>query len=130
MPIFRNLTIRIHRDSNIPLYNQIKEQIRGQVYAGILKSGDQLPTIKELALLLSVNFNTVALAYRDLTAQGVLVTIRGKGTFVAVAPAERDPQRLRQEKLQGLVNALLKEAARLGYTPDDVWQTIQTYFNR
>jgi hypothetical protein len=37
---------------------------------------------------------------------------------------------LRQEKLQGLVNALLKEAARLGYTPDDVWQTIQTYFNR
>ena len=130
MPIFKNLTIRVNRDSNIPLYNQIKEQIRGQVYAGQLNSGDQLPTIKELAFLLSVNFNTVALAYRDLTAQGVLVCIRGKGTFVATTAVERDPQRLRQEKLQGLVNALLKEASRLGYTPEEVWQTIQTYFNR
>jgi GntR family transcriptional regulator len=129
VPIFKNLIIHINRDSNIPLYNQIKEQIRGQVFAGNLQSGDQLPTIKELALLLSVNFNTVALAYRDLTAQGVLVTIRGRGTFVAATLYDQDRQRQRQEKLEALVNALLKEAARLGYTRR-VWQSIQVHFSR
>jgi DNA-binding transcriptional regulator YhcF (GntR family) len=130
MPPPMNLSMVVNRNSNIPLYSQIKEQIRSQVYSGQLKSGDQLPTIKELAGHLSVNFNTVALAYRDLTAQGVLVSLRGKGTFVAAAPVERDRQRQRQERLQSLVNALLKEGGRLGYTPEEVWQTMQGYFSR
>jgi DNA-binding transcriptional regulator YhcF (GntR family) len=130
MPTTSNLPIRVNRESTIPLYNQIKEQIRGQVHAGQLISGDKLPTIKELAHSLSVNFNTVALAYRDLTAQGILVSKRGKGTFVAATPHERNQQNLRQEKLQALVNALLKEAARLDYTPEEVWQTIQAHFMR
>jgi DNA-binding transcriptional regulator YhcF (GntR family) len=130
MPTTSNHPIRVNRESTIPLYNQIKEQIRGQVHAGQLISGDKLPTIKELAHSLSVNFNTVALAYRDLTAQGILVSKRGKGTFVAATPHERNQQNLRQEKLQALVNALLKEATRLDYTPEEVWQTIQAHFMR
>lgn len=121
---------RINRESNIPLNNQIKEHIRGQIYAGHLKPGDQLPTIQGLARALSVNSNTIALAYRDLAAQGVLVSARGKGTFVAALSSESEQEQLRREKLQTLVNAFLKEADRQDYTPEEVWQTIQTYFNR
>jgi DNA-binding transcriptional regulator YhcF (GntR family) len=124
------IPFRINRESNIPLNNQIKEHIRGQIYAGHLKPGDQLPTIKDLARALSVNFNTIALAYRDLATQGVLVSARGQGTFVAAPPRENAREQQRREKLQTLVNALLKEADRLGYTPEEVWQTIQTHFNR
>ena len=121
---------RINRESNIPLNNQIKEHIRGQIYAGQLKPGDQLPTIKDLARALSVNFNTVALAYRDLAAQGVIFSARGKGTFVASPQRENALEQRRRKKLQALVNAFLNEADRLGYRPEEVWQTIQMHFNR
>ncbi|MBN2148639.1 MAG: GntR family transcriptional regulator [Anaerolineales bacterium] len=116
------MKITLDKSSHIPIYNQIKEQIKGLVHAGLLHAGDQLPTIRELAVELSVNFNTVALAYRDLANEGMILTERGKGTFVANTPGEEEMQAIRQDKLNSLIDALLQESERLGYKPEEVWR--------
>jgi GntR family transcriptional regulator len=114
------MEIRIDKTSRVPINDQIKEQITGLIHAGQIKTGDQLPTIRELSVELSVNFNTVALAYRDLVAEGIIITERGKGTFVASTPGEAEMQTIRQEKLSNLLQALFRETNRLGYTHEEV----------
>jgi GntR family transcriptional regulator len=125
------MNITIDKTSRVPIYDQIKEQIKGLIHARQLHSGDQLPTIRELSVELAVNFNTVALAYRDLANEGVIVTERGRGTFVARTPGEEEMRRIRQAKLQAMVEALMHEADRLGYDRDEVGRTfvehIRTY---
>src|SRR4030065_810901 len=114
------MDIQIDKNSRVPIYDQIKEQIKGLIHAGQIRTGDQLPTIRELSVELSVNFNTVALAYRDLFNDGVIVTERGKGTFVANTPGVEEMQTIRRDKLQNLIDALIKETDRLGYTHEEV----------
>jgi len=116
------MDIRIDKISHVPINDQIKEQIKGLIHAGQIKTGDQLPTIRELSVELSVNFNTVALAYRDLVNEGVIVTERGKGTFVADTPGADEMQTIRREKLQKMIANLFSETARLGYSHEDVYQ--------
>ena len=118
------MNIQIDKVSRIPIYDQIKEQIKGLIHAGQIKTGDQLPTIRELSVELSVNFNTVALAYRDLVNEGVIITERGKGTFVAKTPGAEEMQTIRRDTLQHLVEALVRETNRLGYSHEDVQQTL------
>jgi GntR family transcriptional regulator len=114
------MNIHIDKTSRVPIYDQIKEQIKGLIHARQLHTGDQLPTIRELSVELAVNFNTVALSYRDLANEGVIITERGRGTFVASTPGEEEMRRIRQVKLHMLVAALLHEADRLGYTQEEV----------
>jgi GntR family transcriptional regulator len=114
------MNIRIDKTSRVPIYDQIKEQIKGLIHARQLHTGDQLPTIRELSVELAVNFNTVALSYRDLANEGVIITERGRGTFVASTPGEEEMRRIRQVKLQALVEALLQEADRLGYSREEI----------
>ncbi len=109
----------------MPLHDQIKEQILGLIHAGRLKAGDQLPTMRALSIDLAVNFNTVALAYRELDSQGVIATRRGEGTFVTQAVAEPERAQVRQSKLQSLVKSLLDEARRLGYSPAEVQEAVE-----
>jgi GntR family transcriptional regulator len=114
------MDIRIDKASRVPIYDQIKEQIKGLIHSGLIRTGDQLPTIRELSVDLSVNFNTVALAYRDLVNEGVIITERGVGTFVAKTPGEQEMQAIRRDKLHNLIDSLLNETDRLGYGPDEV----------
>jgi len=114
------MDIRIDKASRVPIYDQIKEQIKGLIHSGLITTGDQLPTIRELSVDLSVNFNTVALAYRDLVNEGVIITERGVGTFVAKTPGEQEMQAIRKEKLHNLIDSLLNETDRLGYDRDEV----------
>lgn len=114
------MEIRIDKSSRVPIYDQIKEQIKGLIHAGQIKTGNQLPTIRELSVELSVNFNTVALAYRDLAYEGVIITERGKGTFVANTPADEEMRTIRKEKLSNLITALIQETDRLGYNHEEV----------
>ncbi len=114
------MDIRIDKTSHVPIYDQIKEQVKGLIHAGQIKTGDQLPTIRELSVELAVNFNTVALAYRDLVNEGVIITERGKGTFVANTPGDEEMRTIRQAKLHDLVVALIRETDRLGYDHDEV----------
>ena len=114
------MDIRIDKNNRVPIYDQVKDQIKGLIHAGQIKTGDKLPTIRELSEALSVNFNTVALAYRDLVNEGVIITERGKGSFVASTPGEEEMQVIRHEKLENLIVALVRETDRLGYTYEEV----------
>ncbi len=119
------MNIRIDKTSGVPIHDQIKEQIKGLVHAGQLKAGDQLPTMRVLSIDLAVNFNTVAQAYRELDAEGVITTKRGEGTFVAATPSAAEMRRLRQKKLRELVDSLIEATQRLGYTPEEVQQVLE-----
>src|SRR4030067_3340287 len=124
------MDIQIDKNSRIPIYDQIKEQIKGLIHAGQISTGDQLPTIRELSVELSVNFNTVALAYRDLVNEKVIITERGKGTFVAGTPDAEEMQRIRDEKLKNLLEALAREAVRLGYTREEVGRAVVDQYRK
>jgi len=124
------MDIRIDKNSRVPIYDQIKEQIKGLIHAGQIKTGDQLPTIREPSVELSVNFNTVALAYRDLVNEGVIITERGKGTFVASTPGAEEMQIIRTEKLHNLIETLIKETDRLGYKREDVENVLVNRINK
>ncbi len=118
------MQIQIDKTSGVPIYTQIKEQITGLIHAGRLKAGDQLPTIRALAIDLAVNINTVALAYRELDSAGVIATRRGEGTFVASTPGATEMRRLRQKKLRELAQAFVAETRRLGYDVGEVQQAL------
>jgi GntR family transcriptional regulator len=116
--------IQVDKTSGVPIHDQIKEQITGLIQAGQLKAGDQLPTIRALAIDLAVNVNTVALAYRELDSAEVIATRRGEGTFVASTPGAAEMRRLRQKKLRDLAQAFVAETRRLGYGWEEVQQTL------
>ena len=119
------MLIRIDKSSRVPLHDQIKEQIKGLIHAGLLTAGDQLPTIRALSIELLVNVNTVAHAYHELDGEGVIATERGRGTFVASTPGAAEMRRIRQRKLRELVNGLFDEFDRLGYAALEVRQAIE-----
>ena len=124
------MNIHIDKTSRLPIYDQIKDQVKGLIHAGQIKTGDQLPTIRELSVELSVNFNTVAFAYRDLVSEGVIITERGKGTFVASTPGEEEMQIIRDETLNNLVEALIRETDRLGYSREEVGKVFVNKFKK
>jgi GntR family transcriptional regulator len=106
--------------SGVPIYIQIMDQIKHLVAIGALRPDDQLPTVRQLASDLRVNFNTVARAYRLLDEAGVMSTQQGRGTYILAPPSEQATERLRQEALAGLTRRYLAEAAKLGFTPDEI----------
>jgi GntR family transcriptional regulator len=114
------MKLQIEPESKVPIYIQVEEQIRSLIAAGQLQPGDQLPTIRELAADLRVNYNTIARIYLDLDRDGVISTQRGRGTFVAGVPDEEEMARMRQGKLRAIVGAALEEARTLGYAPDEI----------
>jgi GntR family transcriptional regulator len=106
--------------SGQPIYIQIMDQIRRMVANGELKRGDQLPTVRQLAAELRVNWNTVARAYRLLDEAGLISTQRGRGTYIWETPSEEIIHRLRKQGLEGLTHHFLAEAARQGFSPGEV----------
>ena len=121
------ISARIQLDfrSGLPIYIQIMEQIKQQVVNGALQPGDQLPTVRALALDLRVNFNTVARAYRLLDEADVISTQQGRGTYILEIPPPEVTEKLRQQSLEALAHHYLREALRLRSTPDEIVQTVQ-----
>ncbi len=115
-----NLNFELDFHSGLPIYTQIVNQISGRVANGILKPGDQLPTVRALALELRVNFNTVARAYRILDETRVISTQQGRGTFIMEKPPPKVTERLRRESLEGLTRRYISEAFRLGFSQAEV----------
>jgi len=113
--------VDIHLDlkSGVPYYRQIIEQVKVAVAQGRVAPGEQLPTVRRLAVDLSINPNTVVRAYRELEIEGVLVTQQGSGTFVGSERPEIDGLE-RQRQLDQIVTELLARAASYGFTLDDV----------
>jgi GntR family transcriptional regulator len=112
--------------SGVPLYRQIQDQIRYGVASGHLTVGEQLPTVRALAVELEVNPNTVIKAYTELEREGLLTTEQGSGTFIA--PWETAPvtDEARQAKLLSLCSEFLAQVARYGFAPDEAVRGIQT----
>jgi len=106
--------------SGIPIYLQLVERIKEMIANGRLKRGDQLPTVRSLALELRVNFNTVARAYRILDESGLISTQQGRGTYIWDTPPGEVDEMLRQEALESLTRRFLHTAQRQGYTPVEV----------
>jgi len=109
--------IQVDFRSDEPLFLQIARQVQGLVLSGGLKVGDQLPTVRELATELRVNFNTVARAYRLLDEARLISTQRGRGTYIWEEPTPQVVEELRQKSLQEIARNYLKEVNRLGFTP-------------
>jgi GntR family transcriptional regulator len=111
--------------SGVPIYRQIQDQIRYGIGSGKLRPGEQLPTVRALAVDLAVNPNTVIKAYTELERLGVLATEQGSGTFVASQPALELSDRDREDKLKSLCVEFLSQIAKYGFGLDDVMQTIR-----
>ncbi len=118
------MDIKIDFRSDQPIYIQIVEQIRRQVASGELKQGDQLPTVRQLATDLRVNFNTVARAYRLLDEAGLISTQQGRGTYIWEQPSLENLERLRGQELAGLTERYLDETRRLGFSSEQVSKEI------
>jgi GntR family transcriptional regulator len=106
-----------------PIYAQLERAIRAAIAAGQLSSGDRLPTVRQLAVDLRINANTVAKVYAELERAGVVATQRGVGTFVRDAsetPAGKQSQRDKDRALRLLSDRLLAEAYAIGLTIDEV----------
>src|SRR5215510_8545980 len=104
----------------MPLYAQLTRAIRFAVTTGKLRIGDQLPTVRQLAVDLRINANTVARVYTELERHGVVETRRGVGTFVTARPNEATSRRERERHLRELADHFVAETHKHGYTLDDV----------
>ena len=103
-----------------PIYAQIEHGLRAAIATGRLHVGDQLPTVRQLAVDLSVNANTVARVYAELERAGVLETRRGVGSFVAAGRLAARPAGDKTRKLRAFVTRILADADRGGFTIDEV----------
>ena len=119
------LTLNLDIRSGLPIYTQIVNQIQSQLVNGILKPGDQLPTVRALAQELRVNFNTVARAYRILDEERIISTQQGRGTYITEIPPPEVSERLRHESLEALTQRFINEAFRLGFSEKEVSQMVR-----
>jgi GntR family transcriptional regulator len=120
------MQISLDLRSGVPIYVQIMDQIKHLLAIGTLHPDDQLPTVRQLASDLRVNFNTVARAYRLLDEAGIISTQQGRGTYILSPPDEQATERLRQEALAGLTRHYLAGVAKLGFTPDEINPYLRT----
>ncbi|MDH5607547.1 MAG: GntR family transcriptional regulator [Anaerolineae bacterium] len=122
------MKLEINFRDHVPIYIQLMEQIKHMIAAGELAPGDQLPTVRQLAADLRVNFNTVARAYRMLDEEEIISTQHGRGTFILEPASKRDMKNLRQEDLDRLTHYYLTEVHRLGYSPEEVQENLESKF--
>src|SRR5512138_261341 len=116
----KKLMLQIDFRSGLPIYTQIVNQVQAQVAGGVLKPGDQLPTVRALAEGLRVNFNTVARAYRILDEARIISTQQGRGTFIIEIPPPKVTERLRRESLEALTQRYISEAMRLEFSKEEI----------
>lgn len=115
---------RLDPHSGVPVYRQIIDQVMGGMAAGALTGGDQLPTVRQVAVDLSINPNTVVRAYRELEIRGALETQQGTGTFVSYQKVKRDDVE-RQRQLSQLVSEFVSRAGSAGFTIEDLQEQLR-----
>jgi GntR family transcriptional regulator len=103
-----------------PIYAQLERGLRAAIATGRLGPGDQLPTVRQLAVELKVNANTVARVYVELERAGAIETRRGVGSFITATPMQARSTREHGRRLRALVTRMLADASAAGFTLDDV----------
>jgi len=110
----------------MPLYAQLTRAIRFAIATGRLRVGEQLPTVRQLAVELRVNANTVAKVYTELERSGILETRRGVGTFVSARHLATSHREDNEKHLTELIDRFLEEAGAMGFSLDDLLDQLQS----
>ncbi len=115
---------RLDAHSGVPVYRQLIDQVLGAVARRVLAAGDQLPTVRQVAVDLAINPNTVVRAYREMEIRGILDTQQGAGTFIAEMK-EALPQQARERQLAQLAGEFAARAGSSGFSLDDLIQALR-----
>jgi len=122
-PQSATFTFRLDQHSGVPVYRQLIDQVLAATATGVLRAGDQLPTIRGVAVELAINPNTVSRAYREMELRGILDTQQGTGTFIAEKPVKRsEPESERQ--MAQLVTEFVARAGAAGFTVGDLQEAL------
>ncbi|MBN1997229.1 GntR family transcriptional regulator [candidate division KSB1 bacterium] len=118
------IDFKLDPKSGVPFYRQIIDQIRYGIARGELQTGEQLPTVRSLAVQLKVNLNTVSKAYKELEIQNILETQQGTGTFISDIDI-KIPEKELQNKLDSICKEFTSIAFSYGFSTDEIIQTIK-----
>jgi GntR family transcriptional regulator len=110
-----------------PIYAQLERALRAAIATSRLRVGDQLPTVRQLAVDVQVNANTVARVYAELERAGIIETKRGVGSFVSARPEKAHPPREHERRLRAFVTRVLAEAESAGLSLDEVATALEGY---
>ncbi|MGY0374900.1 GntR family transcriptional regulator [Clostridium sp. JNZ J1-5] len=119
--------INIDVRSSRPIYEQIIDGIKENILKGILMPGDKLPSVREMSSLITTNPNTVSRAYMELERQGVIETVRGKGTYVS-SDYKPKVEEERMEKLKEDIKKIIVEAHYMGITKEEILKIINEFY--
>ena len=119
------MDLEIDLESGVPIYMQIVDRVKQMVVSGRLRPGQQLPTIRQLATDLRINYNTVGRAYGILDQEGVISTQQGRGTYIASRLGEGQVQKMRLDKLRAMLGQVIREARVLGYGREEIEQIVE-----
>jgi GntR family transcriptional regulator len=119
--------VSIDAKDRTPIYAQLDRGLRAAIATGRLQVGDQLPTVRQLAVDLSINANTVARVYAELERAGVIDTRRGIGSFVTATPQQAQPPDHHRRRLRAFVTRVIADAAAAGFSIDDVAAELSAY---
>ena len=117
-------SFRLDLRSGVPVYRQLIDKVLGAIASGTLAPGDRLPTVRQVAVDLAINPNTVVRAYKELEIRSVLTTQQGSGTFISANQVKPD-QVERQRRLDQLVAEMAARAGAEGYTVDEMIELLQ-----
>src|SRR5207244_6305236 len=114
---------RLDLHSGVPVYRQIIDQVLAAISSGALAAGNQLPTVRQVAVDLAINPNTVVRAYRELEIRGVLETQQGTGTFISNQKVQRNEVE-RRRQLNQIVSEFVSRAGASGFTVEDLMEQL------
>ena len=117
----RAFQFRLDLHSGVPVYRQIIDQVLAGMASGTLRGGDQLPTVRQVAVDLAINPNTVVRAYRELEIRGVIETQQGTGTFISHKKIKQDDVE-RQRRLSQLAGEFAARAGAAGFTVQELME--------
>ena len=117
-------SFRLDGHSGVPVYRQLIDQVQGAIASGTLRPGDQLPTVRLVAVELAINPNTVLRAYREMEIRGIVDTQQGTGTFIADRQTE-PPKEERQRQLTQLVSEFMSRAGAAGLTVTELIDALE-----
>jgi GntR family transcriptional regulator len=119
--------VSIDQRDATPIYAQLERGLRAAIATSRLLPGDRLPTVRQLAVDLQVNANTVARVYAELERAGVIETKRGVGSFISATPAQAHPPREHDRRLRAFATRVLADAEAVGFTVDDVIAALRAH---
>ncbi len=124
------VNLQIDFRSGAPIYLQIVDQIKQMLLQGLLKPDDQLPTVRQMAAELRVNFNTIARAYRILDEAGLISTQQGRGTYLLAEPNKKAVDFIREATLEELTRKYIGDAFQYGCDAQEIRRVLEQELNQ